>query len=331
MRWKRFLGGVLLAAAILFLILRRVDPHAVWLALAHVTWPWLVVAQGLGWLSVFIKGERWSLAIASGAAARPRRRLFAASMIGTAANMILPARLGDVLRALVLRKHNAVPTARGLLASWSAQAFDVAAVGLLLLAGTAAGEGLASGRLIALLLAGLVAGAATAALLARRPEILIRAAARLPRIGAKAAATAEHAAAGLRFLSEPAVLARMALLTVFTWTCDVTATWISLRAFHLDVGLAAAALLISAIGLSFALPLTPGNVGTYQLIALYVLGRFGVEREPAVAYGLGAQAFSLAATVALGAALFQREGLSFAAVADAPPAEEAEPASPQTP
>src|SRR5207244_1938735 len=138
--------------------------------LGNVTWSWLVVAQGFGWLSVFIKGERWSLAIASGAATRPRRRLFAASVIGTAGNMLLPARLGDVLRALVLRKHNAVPTARGLLASWSAQAFDVAAVGVLLLAGAAAGNGIASGRLIALLLLGLVAGAATAALLARRPE-----------------------------------------------------------------------------------------------------------------------------------------------------------------
>jgi len=322
MRWKRTVAGAALAAAILVLLLRRVDPHQVWASLRTVDFPWLLVVQALGCLSIFLKAERWSVAIAGRAGERPRRRLFAASMIGTAANMLLPARLGDVLRALVLRKHNPVPATQALLASWSAQAFDVLAVALLLLAGASADPGLASRRALVLLLAVVLGGGAFAAALARRPELAVRLAGRLPgALGVKASTLARHAADGLRFLSEPVVLLRVVLFTVAVWTVDVSSTWLALHAFHIDVGPSGAALLVAAIGLSFALPLTPGNVGTYQLIAVLVLGRLGVDRDRAFAFGIGFQAFALLATVALGAGFFQREGLSLSALAAEPPSE----------
>ena len=319
MHWKKFLLGLALASAILFLLLRRVDPQAVWLALRAADWPWLAVVTALGCGSIFLKGERWAVAIAGRTGERPRRRLFAASMIGTAANMLLPARLGDVLRALVLRKHNAIPTTRALLASWSSQAFDVLAVVILMLAGAASHPGLASRRVLLLVFAAVVAGGIIAALFARRPEGLLRWIARIPgALGAKASGLARHALDGLRFLGEPAVLLTVVLFTIAIWTLDVTGIWLALRAFHIDVGLPGAALLVAAIGLSFALPLTPGNVGTYQLIAVFVLGRFGVERDPAFAFGLGFQAYALVTTVGLGAAFFQREGLSLATLSAAP-------------
>ena len=221
----------------------------------------------------------------------------------------------------MLRKHNAVPATRALLASWSAQAFDVLAVVFLLLAGAAADPGLASRRLLLIVLAAVLAGGIVAAVFARRPDGLLRAVARLPgALGLKLSGLARHALEGLRFLGEPAVLLTVVLFTVGVWTLDVTGLWLALRAFHLDVGLPGAALLVAAIGLSFALPLTPGNVGTYQLIAILVLGRFGIDRDRAFAFGLGLQAYSLVTTVALGGFFFQREGLSLAALrAEAPP------------
>ena len=66
---------------------------------------------------------------------------------------------------------------------------------------------------------------------------------------------------------------------------------------------------MAAAGLSFALPLTPGNVGIFQAVCVLVLVPFGVARERAFAFGLGAQAFSLALSVLWGLLLLQREGL----------------------
>jgi uncharacterized membrane protein YbhN (UPF0104 family) len=215
-----------------------------------------------------------------------------------------------------------VPATLALLASWSAQAFDVLAVALLLLAGASAHPGLASRRALVVLLAVVVVGGALAGALARRPELAMRLVGRLPgRLGAKASTLAGHAADGLRFLGEPVVLLRVVLFTVAVWTVDVASTWLALHAFHIDVGLSGAALLVAAIGLSFALPLTPGNVGTYQLITVLVLGQLGIERDRAFAFGIGFQAFALVATVALGMAFFQREGLSLAALRAEPPTE----------
>jgi uncharacterized membrane protein YbhN (UPF0104 family) len=99
------------------------------------------------------------------------------------------------------------------------------------------------------------------------------------------------------------------LYTVAVWMCEAVAMYINLRAFQLPLGLAAAAFLVAATGLSFALPLTPGNVGVYQGVCVLVLGALGVERDRAFAFGIGVQAFSLTAVVLCGLVLLQREGL----------------------
>lgn len=314
--WKRALAGLALAGIILFLLLRKVDTHQVWTVLRGARWAILPLVSVCGCLSVFLKGERWAIALGAHSGERPRRRVFAATMIGVAANYLLPARLGDILRVLVLRKHNDVPATRGLLASWSSQAFDLLAVAVLLLAGAAAGEGVASGATVALVLAVVLGGVAVVGLLARQPARLVGWAnglcSLLPkRLAAKAQPLVEHAIDGLRFLGKPVVLGWVVLFTVAIWIVEVTSMWLALYAFHIAVRPAAAGLLVAAIGLSFALPLTPGNIGTYQLIAILVLGRFGIERDQAFAFGIGFQAYALVTTVLLGLVLFQREGLSF--------------------
>ena len=313
--WKRALAGLALAGIIIFLLARKVDIHQVWTVLLGARWAVLPLASLCGCLSVFLKGERWAIALGAHSGERPRRRVFAATMIGVAANYLLPARLGDILRVLVLRKHNDVPATRGLLASWSSQAFDMLAVAVLLLAGAAAGEGVASGRTVAVVLAVVLASVAVVGLLARQPARLTAWANKLcsvlpKRLGEKAAPLVEHAIDGLRFLGEPVVLAWVVLFTVLIWIVEVTGMWLALYAFHIAVGPAVAGLLVAAIGLSFALPLTPGNIGTYQLISVLVLGRFGIERDQAFAFGIGFQAYALVTTVLLGLVLFQREGLS---------------------
>lgn len=312
MTLKRLLAGLLLAVVVVGLLLRAVDLDQVLAILGRAKWPLLPLVLTMSCLTIFLKAQRWSLAIASGHGVRPRRRIFAASMIGTAANCVLPARLGDLLRALVLRKHNQVPAARALLSSWGAQLFDLLAVSLLLLAGVAAGQGLAPTHVLALVVGATLVGGVVAAAVARRPQTLMRWAARLPgSLGERASTLLDHSTAGLRFLGEPSVLARIVIYTIAVWTVEITAMWLALYAFNIDTGIAAASLLVAAAGLSFVLPLTPGNIGTFQLVAILVLGSFGVDREQAFAFGVGYQAFALSGTVLLGLLFFQREGLSW--------------------
>ena len=57
--------------------------------------------------------------------------------------------------------------------------------------------------------------------------------------------------------------------------------------------LAQAFVFISALGLSSAIPSTPGYVGVYQFVAVAVLVPFGFERETALALILLSQVFTL--------------------------------------
>ena len=306
----RFVAGLLIAGLLFVLLLRQVDLRAVATALRTAHWPLLFLLPPMSYLSIHLKAWRWSVALGAGSAERPRVRLFSASMIGTAANTVLPARLGDVLRALVLHRHNRVSMPRALLASWASQAFDMLAVALLLLAFVATDETVASRRALVLILIALVAGLTLAAGVARRPRALIGWARRLPfGFGSRAAALVEHAAAGLRFLSVPAILVRVVGLTTLIWIGDLLAMTLALHAFRIDVDFAATGLLLASIGLSFALPLTPGNLGTYQLVALLVLGRLGIEADRALAFGIGSQGIMLIGCLVPGFYFLQRERL----------------------
>lgn len=312
--WKRLAAGLLIAAVLFGWILRRVESDLVVTALGQARWLLLPPVLLLLGASVFLKAQRWSLAIGAGTGERPRRRVFSATMIGTAANSVLPARLGDWLRAMVLHKHNRVSTTHALVASWGAQAFDLFAVAVLLLAGVAAGKGVAPARVLVVLVAGVLGMIAILGALSRRPQIVTSWAGRLPfGLGERASTLAEHATEGLRFLGAPSVLARVLSYTVAVWAVEVGAMWLALYCFHIATSVAAAGLLVAAIGLSFVVPLTPGNVGTYQVIAILVLGQFGVDADRAFAFGIGYQGLALVATLALGMTLFLREGLSLTA------------------
>ena len=315
--WKRFFASVLLASVVLAVLVARVDINRVTLLLRDARWSALALALATNFFVIWLKSQRWATAITGGESERPRRRLFAAGVIGTAGNAVLPARLGDFLRALVLRKHNGIASGRALLAGWAVQSLDLAVVALLLLVGIAFGKGLATGWLLWLVLGGVVAGVVATGVGTRDPDRLVALARYLPaRFQAAVGGQLNQALAGLRFIRHPTTLLLILCQTTLIWGCEVAAVWIALAAFGVEVNFAAAGLLVAATGLSFVLPLTPGNVGTYQLIAVSVLGSFGIAYDPAFAFALCYQASSLMAVLLAGTWFFQREGLSLRRLED---------------
>ena len=310
---RRLLPGLGLALLILVLLARKVDPAAVWGVLRRASLPLLLLAFVPQLGSVWLKGERWAAAIAAGAGPPPRRRLLAASVIGTAGNLLLPARLGDVVRVLVLRRHNDVPASLGLMSSWSVQLFDLLAVAVILVVAGFLGPALAPRPALLAVLAGVLALLGVLYLVHRYPAAAERVERRVvPRFAqARLLGVLAGLRRGLRFLGSGPTVLRILGWTAAVWLCETAAMTLGLRAFGPAVGPAAAALLVAAIGLSFVLPLTPGNLGTYQLIAVLVLGAFGIDRDRAFAFALGYQAISILWLVALSLALLQREGLDW--------------------
>jgi uncharacterized protein (TIRG00374 family) len=97
-------AGVALAGGSLYIFFRSVKPKALVHHLA-ATPPWIIVAAiGLTLLTLWLRSMRWGLILP--ASKGNRHGLFGLLMIGFMVNNFLPARLGEVTRALFLWKRN---------------------------------------------------------------------------------------------------------------------------------------------------------------------------------------------------------------------------------
>jgi uncharacterized membrane protein YbhN (UPF0104 family) len=106
----------------------------------------------------------------------------------------------------------------------------------------------------------------------------------------KAIALIDQGLRGIRAFHNVRRLGGFVGLTVLIWSLDAGSTVIIGSALGLPIPPSVAFLLIAALGLSSALPSTPGYVGIYQFVAVLVLTPFGFSRTGAIAYILVAQA-----------------------------------------
>jgi uncharacterized protein (TIRG00374 family) len=97
---------------------------------------------------------------------------------------------------------------------------------------------------------------------------------------------------GIRSLHHGARLAGFCSFTALIWFLDAASAVILARALGLDLGFAIALLMLTGIGLSSALPSTPGNVGIFQFVTVTVLIPFGFSHSDALAYALIGQALN---------------------------------------
>jgi glycosyltransferase 2 family protein len=107
---KRLVHALLLlaVAAILWLMFRNTDWREVFAAIQHVRKDWLLLSMAIVVLSFFTRVQRWTYIVRT---AKPVsfRHMFSATQIGFLANFTLPARIGEVIRAVVLAKLAHMP------------------------------------------------------------------------------------------------------------------------------------------------------------------------------------------------------------------------------
>jgi uncharacterized membrane protein YbhN (UPF0104 family) len=165
---------------------------------------------------------------------------------------------------------------------------------------------------VAVLLVGLVAVGTQQE---RLEPVVRRFASHLPQwLGDRAVSFFGNASGALAILHDPRVLAQMLAFTGVVWALEAVAMGAALAAFHVEAGPASVVLLMVALNLTFVVPLTPGNLGTHQLVSVLVLGAVGTTNAEALAFSLGLQGTAYVMTLALGAVYFHREGIDFATI-----------------
>ncbi|HHN94110.1 MAG TPA: flippase-like domain-containing protein [Anaerolineae bacterium] len=314
-RWRLGLGLAVSAAALL-LALRGIELHRVAATLAQGDYLYLVPA-GLGLVGYLCaRAARWRLLLENRVSLS---RCFWITNIGYLVSNILPFRLGDPARAVVVGRDETVSTAAALSTVVVERVLDMLAVVLLLAmvlpfvagSGDAVPFGLAAG------------GAAVAALvvlafLAWRPDwgrrAIRRALGVVPGVDRERwARSLDGLLDGLAPLRSPRLGMRLLLWSAVAWGTVVGFYWALLRAFWPTAPLTAAVFLVCVVGLGMAVPSSPGAVGVFHAIARYGLTvPFGVPPEQAVTIAFAMHGFQYLLGCALGLVGLGVEGLSLA-------------------
>ena len=292
--------GVALSLLLLWWVLRDVSPAEVLDELRRAD-PLLFLLAVLATVVGFaFRAVRWGvLLLPTGRV--PFRPRFAATVIGFAANNLLPARVGEFARAFSLSRLTAVPvgasfatlvlerlldgfTLVGLLfASMAVSSFPVAEAGGFDPSGAA--------RVVALVMLGvgitlLVAVAAPGVVLRATEAVAGRV---LPRrLRHPVVGAVRSFVDGLLVLRDPRLFLVSILLAVGQWLFTALSFLLAFRAFEIDhVGFAGAVFLQSLISLAVAIPSSPGFFGPFEAAARVGLGLWAVPADKAVSFAIG--------------------------------------------
>lgn len=300
--------GIVIGALALGWAVGGIDGQSVLRALASAQYGWVAVSLGLVFAVALVKTIRWGTLYRVNAPRPSFADLFSALLITQMVNVIIPIRIGELIR-IGLMKQSGQPGAATLATIAIEKAIDLVAAGLIALAVVALAvappwlQNWASSILVIgiILIVGLalvwtlrdrIAGGLTRALAwgGWLPE----------RWQARTVRIVRTMLEAFGALTDWRALVRVSFWTILAWLCSLLAIWTLILAFDLRLSLAAAAIIMLSIGFSNIVPTLPGLVGVMQAIAVAVLGSYGVPQSIALGFGIVLNVVTVAPLVLLG-------------------------------
>lgn len=281
----RLAVGIVVSVVFLAVTLSRVDLEEAAAAIGRAAPIGLLAALAVVFVDLAIRAFRWHVLLSrvEGAGERPPYRLaFGYLTLGFAANFVLPARLGDIARAVLAADSFRTPR----LAIFGTVMLERLGDGLIMLAlaivsslvVASASEELQSltGFAIALVVAGLV-GAVVGWLAITRTRLAST------RLAVLATGLIRRVSAGAGALRNPAGAAGFVGLTALLATTATIVAWTVARAVGIDLSPVQAVLFLSGIALSLAIPAAPGALGTYEFVGTAIITGLGYTPEQGLA------------------------------------------------
>jgi phosphatidylinositol alpha-mannosyltransferase len=313
--------AVAVLAGLVVFALSRLELRRAGHALITATPGWIALSLLLMALALFARSVSWqqTLRAALPDTPMPWPPVVRALMIGVMASALVPGRIGEPTRVLVLSRRLDGRTSR-LLPVVAGTVFSQTLINLLalliLLAVSFTSVPLPSGH---------VAAIATALALPLVVCVLVLVGPRLLALGRRSRSARIAGAAntvarlldlarqGLVVFARPRYGASAILSQLLAWALQWLACYMVILALGLEsqANLAAAAAILLAINLSAILPATPSNVGVFQAACLVVLAAYGVGAGKALAYGIILQAVEVLTAIGLGMPALLKEGLSW--------------------
>jgi glycosyltransferase 2 family protein len=318
--WK-FWAGILFSGVFLYLAVRQVDVHEVGKAFAGARYLFLIPSIAANLIGLWIRAFRWGVLL------KPIRRvrmrdLFRSTVIGFMANNLLPARIGEFIRALVLSRKTGIGASASFATIVLERLFDGVTILLFLLVTVGLlnlpfPDWLRKASVVSfgglfLLLALLVALKLRTAAVLRFSGAVLR-----PFPGTlrtRILALLESFAGGLQMLHDVKSVAAVAALSLCLWVFPALSVHYAILSADIHLPLAASFFVLVVLCIGVAVPSAPGFVGTIQFVSVVALDLFGVPKAQALSYSILFHLSQYIPITALGLFYFFSEGLSFSKI-----------------
>ena len=322
--WQLWLG-VGISAIFLYWAFSKLEWGDFWGAMQSANYWWLLPGVAVYFVAVWIRAWRWHYLLGP-VKKVPTKKMFPIVAIGYMGNNIYPARAGEVLRAIVLKRREGISVSASLATIIVERIFD----GVVMLAfvflnlselaklATSDSGFLGNIQSLALWGTGAFVGALLIFLLAAMfPQItakigrwfIVRL---LPaRLEEKTISIMDKFLDGLASLRSPFNVLMVFLTSTIIWLLETVKYWFVMHAFGFTVSFFVLMLMNGIVNLATTIPSAPGYVGTFDLPGIAVLTAYGVNPEVAGAYTLVLHIALWLPITALGAYYLTKEGIKW--------------------
>ena len=299
-RWQFWLG-LLVSAFFLYLVLSKIEYAVLWDKLRTANYWWILPGVGVYFIALWVRAWRWHYLLRP-LKAVPTRVMFPIVAIGYAGNNIFPARAGEVVRAVILKRQEGIPVSASLATIIVERVFD----GIVMLAfvfvnlseltrltdvplklfGVNFGiQDLAIWGSVAFFGALLVFLAA-AMFPAQTDRLVARLVTRFAPVKAreKVLNISRRFLGGLESLRSPWEALMVFFTSVLIWLLETVKYWFVMHAFGFSVSFFALMLMNGVVNLATTIPSAPGYLGTFDLPGIAVLEAYNVAKEVAASY-----------------------------------------------
>jgi hypothetical protein len=294
----KFWLGIAVSLFFMVLLFRKIDFNQLWSALVRVDYRYILLAVACTFISYYLRAVRWHYLLIAEKPI-PLSSLYPATIIGYMANNLLPARLGEFVRAFVLAQREGLQTPTVFASLVIDRLFDGFTVMLILLftlltlrlpQGLAEAETvLRTGGIVTFVLYAAVVAfllllkrqtvrtlAWTGILLKPFPQKLSDRI--IPLLGSFIG--------GIKMSSKGGHIAAVLASSLAVWLFCVIPVDMVLQGFGIHLPITASMFILVLLVFAVMVPASPGFIGTYHYACFKGLSAFGIAESTAVSIAL---------------------------------------------
>jgi len=322
-KWQ-FWVGVLISIFFLWISLRYMRLGEFWDVVKSANYWWIIPGIAVYFVAVWVRAWRWHYLLKP-IKEIPTRTMFPITTIGYMGNNIYPARAGEVLRAVILKRREGVPVSASLATIIVERIFDGVVmlafvfINLPELARLKGGSGFVGNiQQVALYGTGAFVAALVIFLLAAMFPMFTSKIGQwfidrvLPeKLREKVSGIMHKFLDGLASLRSPLNILMVFVTSVIIWLLETIKYWFVMHAFGFSVSFFALMLMNGIVNLATTIPSAPGYIGTFDAPGIAVLTAYGVDQATAAGYTLTLHIALWLPITLLGAFYMAREGIKW--------------------